>query len=129
MCQMVKGYLTEIETLRAKLVESEAIVVQLRKDMSRVSKIKVSPRTDNSSLSESGIEEVLDIAKRDVEKDLESIKASKHSAQGSDLSGSESGKLYFILFVFSCFFYSVFYFLITIRSGDPPRAHLTFISG
>lgn len=90
MCQMVKGYLTEIETLRAKLVESEAIVVQLRKDMSRVSKIKVSPRTDNSSLSESGIEEVLDIAKRDVEKDLESIKASKHSAQGSDLSGSES---------------------------------------
>lgn len=92
MCQMIKGYLIEIETLRAKLVESESIVVQLRKEMSRVSKIKVSPRTDTSSLSESGIEEVLDIAKRDVEKDLESMKASKHGNLGSDISASDSGK-------------------------------------
>lgn len=88
MSQMIKGYLSEIEGLRAKLVESESIVVQLRKDMSRANKL--SPRNDNSSLSESGIEEVLDIAKRDVQKDLESIK-SKQMPPAPEISPSDSG--------------------------------------
>lgn len=86
---MIKGYLAEIETLRAQLLESESICSQLRKSLSR--KAILSPRHD--SFSDPNIESLLDLAKKDVEKDLEAIARLQMNMENqSDQSDSESGE-------------------------------------
>ncbi|XP_011339391.1 kinesin-like protein KIF21A isoform X2 [Ooceraea biroi] len=79
---LVQGYLQEIEELRARLLEAEAMYQQLKKRQMQVN--AANPYGDSSFHSDSA--SVLLDAKRDVEKEIEALKALKeqHSYNASN---------------------------------------------
>ncbi|KAL6419900.1 hypothetical protein ACFW04_004403 [Cataglyphis niger] len=70
---LVQGYVQEIEELRARLLEAEAMYQQLKKRQMQVS--AANPYGDSSFHSDSA--SVLIDAKKDVEKEIETLKALK----------------------------------------------------
>lgn len=109
---MVQKYITEIEEMRTKLLESENLCEQLRKEtsrMKRMSQISTSPfpKTSFSTTSSpmpnqgpsgpqvnnfmmenedsgvnSSVQELIDMAKKDLEKNKEDHRKRKSSAKG-----------------------------------------------
>ena len=101
---MVQKYIAEVEEMRAKLLESENLCEQLRKETSRMkrqSQVNMSPfpkssfssspmtvpqlnnymaETEDSGMS-SSVQELIDRAKKDLEKNKEEKKR-KSSAKG-----------------------------------------------
>ena len=91
---MVQKYITEIEELRAKLLESENLAEQLRKDSARIKRLSqinssplpasktstvFSPMTNNWTMDEdsgvsSSVQELIQLAKKDLEKNKEERK-------------------------------------------------------
>ena len=91
---MVQKYITEIEELRAKLLESENLAEQLRKDSARIKRLSqinssplptsktstvFSPMTNNWTVDEdsgvsSSVQELIQLAKKDLEKNKEERK-------------------------------------------------------
>merc|ERR1719189_1721416 len=85
---MVQKYITEIEELRAKLLESENLAEQLRKDSARIKRLSqinssplpasktstvFTPMTNNWTMDEdsgvsSSVQELIELAKKDLEK-------------------------------------------------------------
>merc|ERR1712037_1062583 len=85
---MVTKYITEIEELRAKLLESENLAEQLRKDSARIKRLSqinssplpasktstvFTPMTNNWTMDEdsgvsSSVQELIELAKKDLEK-------------------------------------------------------------
>merc|ERR1712083_857074 len=85
---MVQKYITEIEELRAKLLESENLAEQLRKDSARIKRLSqinssplpasktstvFTPMTNNWTMDEdsgvsSSVQELIQLAKKDLEK-------------------------------------------------------------
>lgn len=112
LTEMIQNYLKEIEELRAKLVESESVCQQLRRNLARNVITSRSPL----GMSPSGISLDTDIgsgnvgtliaqAKRDLQKDMEALARGKeavlspemnkkngHTQEESDHSESEEGK-------------------------------------
>ncbi|KMQ91046.1 kinesin-like protein kif21b protein, partial [Lasius niger] len=76
---LVQGYVQEIEELRARLLEAEAMYQQLKKRQMQVS--AANPYGDSSFHSDSA--SVLIDAKKDVEKEIETLKALKEQYSGS----------------------------------------------
>lgn len=100
---MVQKYITEIEEMRAKLLESENLCEQLRKDsvrLKRLSQINASPVpkssfcsspltnnwTDQDSGVASSVQELIDLAKKDLEKSttVSARKTSKSQKKDED---------------------------------------------
>lgn len=69
MTQLVAGYLNEIETLKAKLIESESLYHQLRKQASTA--VMKSNTTSSMSFIVEEPKSVLELAKRGLEKERE----------------------------------------------------------
>ncbi|KAL1117594.1 hypothetical protein AAG570_003909 [Ranatra chinensis] len=92
MSEIIKKYVTEIEELRAKVFESESICTQLRKAMSRNNKLLGSPsKGDSSGGIDPGVDSLIELAKKDLQKDYEVLAKSRQSGgTGSDNSESES---------------------------------------
>ena len=107
---MIQKYITEIEELRAKLLESENLCEQLRKDsvrLKRLSQVNRSPMpmpknssftsgspgvlTNNWTMDEdsgvsSSVQELIEMAKKDLEKNKEADRKRKtSSAQGKQI--------------------------------------------
>ncbi|XP_055600576.1 kinesin-like protein KIF21B isoform X2 [Uranotaenia lowii] len=68
MQQLVAGYISEIEKLKAKLIESEQMFQQLKKAQASPSKIALK---SNYSFIENTTETVINMAKRELEKERE----------------------------------------------------------
>ncbi|KAK9506807.1 hypothetical protein O3M35_008674 [Rhynocoris fuscipes] len=97
MSQMIKGYLAEIESLRAKLLESESVCSQLRKVVSRsrnnlMGGLRTSSPTSGSIIKDSRVDSILELAKKDLQKDVEQLNnrgTAKMKESASDQSESE----------------------------------------
>ncbi|XP_072757239.1 kinesin-like protein KIF21A isoform X4 [Anoplolepis gracilipes] len=79
---LVQGYVQEIEELRARLLEAEAMYQQLKKRQMQVS--AANPYGDSSFHSDSVT--VLIDAKKDVEKEMETLKALKEQYSHSSIT-------------------------------------------
>ncbi|EFN70720.1 Kinesin-like protein KIF21B [Camponotus floridanus] len=87
---LVQGYVQEIEELRARLLEAEAMYQQLKKRQMQVS--AANPYGDSSFHSDSA--SVLIDAKRDVEKEIETLKALKEQYSHSSITAkSDEGEI------------------------------------
>lgn len=91
MTDMIHGYLKEVEELRAKLLESEYLCSQLRKQVNRHSMQGARNRTLSNSLTmhcdnedENAIECLLAVAKKDVEKNKEILSKTKLNVDHED---------------------------------------------
>ncbi|XP_073985830.1 kinesin-like protein 31E isoform X2 [Rhodnius prolixus] len=100
MSQMIQGYLAEIEGLRAKLLESESVCGQLRKAVSRsrtsitCGGLRPASPTGGSSISESRVDSILELAKKDLQKNVDQLNNRtklKESASDQSDSNEESG--------------------------------------
>ncbi|CAL4147587.1 unnamed protein product, partial [Meganyctiphanes norvegica] len=100
---VVEGYLKEIEELRAKLMESENLCAQLRKQLNnRTNRFSVSPMhgvTMTGSMYESKMEEstqsfaeLIEEAKKDLTKDLEAVEEKKKKLFDGEGSGDEENE-------------------------------------
>ncbi|XP_024084016.1 kinesin-like protein KIF21A isoform X2 [Cimex lectularius] len=89
MSQMIKGYLSEIESLQAKLVESESTCSQLRKAASRNKNLFLHSRMSISQADEA-LEDILELAKKDVIKDMEYLNEKKKDLSDQSESDSDS---------------------------------------
>jgi hypothetical protein len=88
MKEIIQNYLTEIEQLRAKLLESESVCAQLRKGIARNSKVLGSPTKQNSSLNlDPGVGGLIELAKKDLQKDFEALARGKQSDNSDEESG------------------------------------------
>lgn len=103
MSQMIQGYLAEIEGLRAKLLESESVCGQLRKAVSRsrtsitCGGLRPASPTGGSSISESRVDSILELAKKDLQKNVDQLNnRTKLKESASDQSDSNEGKSYFL---------------------------------
>ncbi|KAL6259324.1 hypothetical protein P5V15_009240 [Pogonomyrmex californicus] len=88
---LVQGYVQEIEELRARLLEAEAMYQQLKKRQMLVN--AANPYGDSSYHSDS-ISVLID-AKRDVEKEMEMLKALKeqYSHSGNAIKSMDEGEI------------------------------------
>uniref|UniRef100_A0A8C5EJ12 Kinesin motor domain-containing protein n=1 Tax=Gouania willdenowi TaxID=441366 RepID=A0A8C5EJ12_GOUWI len=82
---MIHGYIKEIEDLRAKLLESEAVNENLRKNLSRVSSRQSffggpGPFTSSMLAPEKETSDIIELAKKDLEKLKKREKKKKKSA-------------------------------------------------
>lgn len=95
MTDMIQGYLKEVEELRAKLLESEYLCSQLRKQVNRHS-MQGRNRTLSNSLTmhcdneeENAIGCLLAVAKKDVEKNKEILSRTKSNVDHEDEFASD----------------------------------------
>ncbi|XP_046997793.1 kinesin-like protein KIF21A isoform X1 [Schistocerca americana] len=92
--EMIQGYLKEIEDLRAKLLESEAICQQLRKrqppKMSLSPHVAMSGHFDISPGDVTSVDNLLSEAKKDLLKDIELLAKSKINDETSN-DGQKNG--------------------------------------
>lgn len=100
MTDIVQGYLKEVEELRAKLLESEYLCSQLRKQMSRQSVHGARVRRLSNSLTmhcdnedENAVECLLAVAKKDIEKNKEILSRTKSNVDNEASSSSEGNIL------------------------------------
>lgn len=96
MSEMIQGYLKEVEELRAKLLESEYLCSQLRKQVNRRSIQGARNLSLSNSLSmhcdneeENAVECLLAVAKKDVEKNKEILSRTKPNPDNDDSFPSE----------------------------------------
>ncbi len=96
MTDMIQGYLKEVEELRAKLLESEYLCSQLRKQVNRQSIQGVRNRSLSNSLTmhcdndeENTVECLLAMAKKDVEKNREILSRTKSNPENDDSFASD----------------------------------------
>uniref|UniRef100_A0A8B9JVR2 Kinesin-like protein KIF21A n=1 Tax=Astyanax mexicanus TaxID=7994 RepID=A0A8B9JVR2_ASTMX len=97
---MIQNYIKEIEELRAKLLESEAVNENLRKSLSRVSTRSSLYGGPSSFIPpENGASDIIEMAKKDLEKLKKKEKKKKkrwvpqtHSADGSDHEEGDDGE-------------------------------------
>ncbi|BES94937.1 kinesin family member [Nesidiocoris tenuis] len=89
MSQMIQGYLTEIENLRAKLMESESTCAELRKAAAR-SRANLPQRMNDG---DEMVENIIELAKKEVEREKTMLSSRKKSIQSDDSEGeSESSE-------------------------------------
>ncbi|XP_012214479.1 kinesin-like protein KIF21A isoform X3 [Linepithema humile] len=86
---LVQGYVQEIEELRARLLEAEAMYQQLKKRQMQVN--AANPYGDSSFHSDSA--SVLFDAKKDVEKEIEALKVLKGQYSGSTIAKPDEGEM------------------------------------
>uniref|UniRef100_A0A672FC09 Kinesin family member 21A n=1 Tax=Salarias fasciatus TaxID=181472 RepID=A0A672FC09_SALFA len=94
---MIQGYIKEIEDLRAKLLESEAVNENLRKNLSRASSRQAfygGPGPFGSSLlaPEKETSDIIELAKKDLEKLKKREKKKKKSSSKEDVPDNEQEK-------------------------------------
>ncbi|XP_037834085.1 kinesin-like protein KIF21A isoform X2 [Kryptolebias marmoratus] len=94
---MIQSYIKEIEDLRAKLLESEAVNENLRKNLSRASSRQsfyAGPGSFSSSLlaPEKETSDVIELAKKDLEKLKKREKKKKKSANKEEVPDNEQEK-------------------------------------
>ncbi|XP_037539032.1 kinesin-like protein KIF21A [Nematolebias whitei] len=94
---LIQGYIKEIEDLRAKLLESEAVNENLRKNLSRASSRQsfyAGPGSFSSSLMapEKETSDVIELAKKDLEKLKKREKKKKKSANKEEAPDNEQEK-------------------------------------
>ncbi|XP_077451932.1 kinesin-like protein KIF21A isoform X6 [Stigmatopora argus] len=93
---MIQSYIKEIEDLRAKLLESEAVNESLRKNLSRVSNRQTfysGPGSfSSSSAPEKETSDIIEIAKKDLEKLKKREKKKKKSVSKEDFPDNEQEK-------------------------------------
>lgn len=96
MTEMIQGYLKEVEELRAKLLESEYLCSQLRKQANRQSMHGGRNRTLSNSFTmhcdnedENAVECLLAVAKKDVEKNKEILTKTKSNVDHEDEFASD----------------------------------------
>ncbi|XP_065212787.1 kinesin-like protein KIF21A [Planococcus citri] len=98
MTEMIQAYLKEVEELRAKLLESEYLCSQLRKQVNRRSiqggrnmslsnSLSMAAHCDNED--ENAVECLLAVAKKDVEKNKEILSRTKSNPDNEDSFPSE----------------------------------------
>ncbi|KAK7079815.1 Kinesin-like protein kif21b, partial [Halocaridina rubra] len=104
MATVIQGYLKEIEDLRAKLCESENLCQQLRKQLNnhanRPTRMSVSPLHVPMSGSMFGsmeeptqsFTELIEEAKRDLNKDLQIMERKKRTSEGSGSAEDEENE-------------------------------------
>ncbi|XP_018374137.1 PREDICTED: kinesin-like protein KIF21A isoform X3 [Trachymyrmex cornetzi] len=88
---LIQGYVQEIEELRARLLEAEAMYQQLKKRQMQVN--AANPYGDSSFHSDSA--SVLIDAKRDVEKEIETLRTLKeqYSHSGNTIKSVDEGEI------------------------------------
>ncbi|XP_018311890.1 kinesin-like protein KIF21A isoform X1 [Mycetomoellerius zeteki] len=86
---LIQGYVQEIEELRARLLEAEAMYQQLKKRQMQVN--AANPYGDSSFHSDSA--SVLIDAKRDVEKEIETLRALKDQYSGNTIKSVDEGEI------------------------------------
>jgi len=107
---MVTKYITEIEELRAKLLESENLAEQLRKDSARMKRLSqinssplpasktstvFSPMTNNWTMPDedsgvsSSVQELIQLAKKDLEKNKEERKRKSSNKKDSNIKDED----------------------------------------
>ncbi|KAM8890851.1 kinesin-like protein KIF21A isoform 2-T2 [Spinachia spinachia] len=84
---MIQGYIKEIEDLRAKLLESEAVNENLRKNLSRASN-----RQSLYGAPEKETSDIIELAKKDLEKLKKREKKKKKSAGKEEVPDNEQEK-------------------------------------
>lgn len=91
MTDMIQGYLKEVEELRAKLLESEYLCSQLRKQVNRHSMQGMRNRSLTNSFTmhcdneeENAVECLLAVAKKDIEKNREILSKTKSNVDNED---------------------------------------------
>ncbi|GAA6215336.1 kinesin-like protein KIF21A [Lates japonicus] len=94
---MIQGYIKEIEDLRAKLLESEAVNENLRKNLSRASNRQSfygGPGSFSSSLlaPEKETSDIIELAKKDLEKLKKRERKKKKSANKEEIPDNEQEK-------------------------------------
>uniref|UniRef100_UPI0037E7265D kinesin-like protein KIF21A isoform X4 n=1 Tax=Semicossyphus pulcher TaxID=241346 RepID=UPI0037E7265D len=94
---MIQGYIKEIEELRAKLLESEAVNENLRKNLSRASNRQSfygGPGSFSSTMlaPEKETSDIIELAKKDLEKLKKREKKKKKSASKEDVPDNEQEK-------------------------------------
>ncbi|XP_040894176.1 kinesin-like protein KIF21A isoform X7 [Toxotes jaculatrix] len=94
---MIQGYIKEIEDLRAKLLESEAVNENLRKNLSRASNRQSfygGPGSFSSSLlaPEKETSDIIELAKKDLEKLKKRERKKKKSANKEETPDNEQEK-------------------------------------
>ncbi|KYN43098.1 Kinesin-like protein KIF21A [Trachymyrmex septentrionalis] len=86
---LIQGYVQEIEELRARLLEAEAMYQQLKKRQMQVN--AANPYGDSSFHSDSA--SVLIDAKRDVEKEIETLRTLKEQYSGNTIKSIDEGEM------------------------------------
>ncbi|KAG5313411.1 KI21A protein, partial [Acromyrmex insinuator] len=86
---LIQGYVQEIEELRARLLEAEAMYQQLKKRQMQVS--AANPYGDSSFHSDSA--SVLIDAKRDVEKEIETLRTLKEQYSSNTIKSVDEGEI------------------------------------
>lgn len=101
MTDIVQGYLKEVEELRAKLLESEYLCSQLRKQANRQSIHGGRNRSLSNSLTmhcdnedENAVECLLAVAKKDVEKNKKILSRTKSNVDNEDSCPSEGKEVH-----------------------------------
>ncbi|XP_049929752.1 kinesin-like protein KIF21B isoform X4 [Epinephelus moara] len=94
---MIQGYIKEIEDLRAKLLESEAVNENLRKNLSRASNrqsLYGGPGSFSSTLlaPEKETSDIIELAKKDLEKLKKREKKKKKSANKEEVPDNDQEK-------------------------------------
>ena len=96
MTDMIQGYLKEVEELRAKLLESEYLCSQLRKQANRQSLQGMRNRSISNSMTmhcdnddATSIECLLAVAKKDIEKNKAILSRTKSNNDNDDSFPSE----------------------------------------
>ncbi|XP_029010436.1 kinesin-like protein KIF21A isoform X2 [Betta splendens] len=94
---MIQGYIKEIEDLRAKLLESEAVNENLRKNLSRASNRQSfygAPGSFSSTMlaPEKETSDIIELAKKDLEKLKKREKKKKKSANKEEVPDNEQEK-------------------------------------
>ncbi|KAG5316961.1 KI21A protein, partial [Acromyrmex heyeri] len=86
---LIQGYVQEIEELRARLLEAEAMYQQLKKRQMQVS--AANPYGDSSFHSDSA--SVLIDAKKDVEKEIETLRTLKEQYSSNTIKSVDEGEI------------------------------------
>ncbi|XP_068580251.1 kinesin-like protein KIF21A isoform X11 [Cebidichthys violaceus] len=89
---MIQGYIKEIEDLRAKLLESEAVNENLRKNLSRASNRQSLYGAPSLLAPEKETSDIIELAKKDLEKLKKREKKKKKSANKEEVPDNEQEK-------------------------------------
>ncbi|XP_037623410.1 kinesin-like protein KIF21A isoform X5 [Sebastes umbrosus] len=89
---MIQGYIKEIEELRAKLLESEAVNETLRKNLSRASNRQSLYGGPSLLAPEKETSDIIELAKKDLEKLKKREKKKKKSASKEEVPDNEQEK-------------------------------------
>ncbi|XP_068458235.1 kinesin-like protein KIF21A isoform X7 [Clinocottus analis] len=89
---MIQGYIKEIEELRAKLLESEAVNENLRRNLSRASNRQSLYGAPSLLAPEKETSDIIELAKKDLEKLKKREKKKKKSATKEEVPDNEQEK-------------------------------------